>query len=47
MPTMTVDEAEIVYCVVIYRQHRAQPLLNENGLPYELKRPALAKYRRQ
>lgn len=45
------DEAEIAYCVDIYRQRRLQkskaPLLDENGLPYEIKHPNLASYRKR
>lgn len=45
------DEAEIAYLVDIYNQRRAQgskaPLLDENGLPYEIKHPGLAKYRKR
>jgi hypothetical protein len=48
---LVVDEAEVAYCVNIYKQRRATgskaPLLDENGLPYELKHPDLAAYRRQ
>jgi len=48
------DEAEIAYCVEIYNERKATgigfygaPLLDENGLPYELKHEALAKYRKR
>jgi hypothetical protein len=47
------DEAEIAYCAGIYRKRkkagtgfRGAPLLDSNGLPYKLKRPDVAKYRR-
>lgn len=46
-----VDEAEVAYCAEIYRQRRAQgskaPLLDEKGLPYELKHPSLSNLRRR
>jgi hypothetical protein len=45
----TVNEAEVAYCVDIYRQRRAQgskaPLLDDDGSPYELKHPDLFRYR--
>ena len=48
---LVVDEAEVAYCANIYKQRRASgskaPLLDEDGLPYELKHPDLAAYRRQ
>lgn len=50
---MKVDEADILYCVDIYRKRKAlgitggAPLLDENGLPYQLKHPDLSKRRRK
>lgn len=45
------DEAEIAYCVEMYRHRRANnskaPFFDENGLPYEIKHPNLASYRQQ
>lgn len=48
------DEADIAYCAEIYHQRKVAgtgffgaPLLDENGLPYELKHPDLAQYRRK
>jgi len=49
---MRVDEADVLYCVDVYRQRKALgitggvPLLDENGLPYQLKHPDLSKRRR-
>jgi hypothetical protein len=49
---MELDEAEVAYCAEIYHQRqttggtRGVPLLDENGLPYQLKYPDLAKRRR-
>lgn len=50
---MKLDEAEIAYCAEVYHERKASgirsgaPLLDENGLPYELKHPELSKYRRR
>jgi hypothetical protein len=51
---MLFNEAEIAYCAEIYYERKqagtgfyGAPLLDENGLPYELKHPSLAKYRRK
>lgn len=50
---MTLDEADVAYCASIYKQKKESglgyrgPLLDEHGLPYELKRPKLATYRRR
>ena len=50
---MMLDEAEIAYCAQIYHERKAAgirsgaPLLDENGLAYELKRPELSAYRRR
>ncbi|MCB0196001.1 MAG: hypothetical protein KDJ65_28880 [Anaerolineae bacterium] len=48
---MTVNEAEVAYCVDIYRERKETgskaPLLDEMGLPYELKHPSIARYRRR
>jgi len=45
------DEAEISYLVDIYRVRRAKrskaPLLDDNGLPYQIQHPKLAEYRRR
>lgn len=53
-PVKQVDEAEVKYCVDIYRQKKegglgfyGAPLLDEKGLPYQLKRPDVAEYRRR
>ena len=49
---MRVDEADVSYCVDVYRERKALgitggvPLLDENGLPYQLKHPDLSKRRR-
>lgn len=49
---MTVNEAEVAYCVDTYRDQQAKgmvrgtPLFNGDGLPYELKHPELSTYRR-
>ena len=45
-----IDEAEIAYCADVYHQRKGKsgvPLLDENGLPYQLKHPNLSKYRAQ
>ncbi len=46
------NEAEIAYCADIYHERKqagtgfhGAPLLDEDGLPYELKHPDLAQYR--
>lgn len=50
---MTLDEAEVAYCADIYKSKKESglgyrgPLLDKNGLPYELKREKLALYRRR
>ncbi|MEW5958399.1 MAG: hypothetical protein AB1801_11775 [Chloroflexota bacterium] len=47
---MELDEAELAYCAKIYHERKGisgVPLLDENGLPYQLKHPELAKYRRR
>lgn len=48
------DEADVAYCVGVYRQRKASglgfrgaPLLNEHGAPYQLLQPKLAHYRRR
>jgi hypothetical protein len=49
---MELDEADVAYCADVYRQRkkaggtRGVPLLDEKGLPYELKSPEMAQYRR-
>jgi hypothetical protein len=43
-----IDEAEIAYCADVYHQRKGKsgvPLLDENGLPYQLKHPNLSEYR--
>ena len=45
---MELDEAEVAYCAEIYHQRKGRsgvPLLDENGLPYQLKHPGLSRYR--
>ena len=51
---MTLDEADVAYCVDIYERrkrsglgHRGTPLLDETGREYTLKRADVAKYRQQ
>jgi hypothetical protein len=50
---MRVNEADISYCVDVYQERKAMgikggvPLLDENGLPYELKHPTLSQRRRR
>jgi hypothetical protein len=50
---MRVDEAEVAYCTSIYHQRQTAgirsgaPLLNEDGTPYQLKRPELSQQRRR
>jgi hypothetical protein len=50
---MKLDEAEVAYCAYIYHQRKASqvgfgvPLLDEDGLAYELKHPELSQYRRK
>jgi len=50
---MKLDESEIAYCAEVYHERKASgirsgaPLLDENGLPYELKHPELSEYRRR
>jgi hypothetical protein len=50
---MKLDEAEVAYCAEIYHERKAAgirsgaPLLDEDGLPYELKHPELSAYRRR
>lgn len=45
------DEAEVAYLANIYHSRKETgsraPLLDKNGLPYELKHPDLAQYRRK
>ncbi len=49
---MELDEAEVAYCVEVFRKQQESgikygtPLLDENGLPYKLKHPDLSKRRR-
>ncbi len=47
-----INEADIAYCADVYGPRKSAnitrvPLLSENGLPYQLKRPELAEYRRR
>ena len=48
---MELNEADVAYCAEIYHERKANkigfraPLLDEAGLPYQLKHPKLAKYR--
>lgn len=48
-PIVLFNEAEIAYCVDVYKTRNRYPgggpLLDENGLPYSLKWPELSKYR--
>ena len=50
---MRLDEAEVAYCAEIFHERQqagtgsGAPLLDENGLRYELKRPELSEYRRR
>lgn len=50
---MKIDEAEVAYCAEIFHERKAAgirsgaPLLDERGLPYELKHPELSAYRRR
>ena len=50
---MKIDEAEVAYCAEIFHERKAAgirsgaPLLDNYGLPYELKHPELSAYRRR
>lgn len=50
---MELDEAEVAYCAGIYLRRKntgvgfRAPLLDENGLEYQLKHPGLSRYRRR
>ena len=50
---MELDEADVAYCAGIYNERTeagigyGAPLLDDAGLPYQLKRPGLAKYRKK
>lgn len=47
---MELDEAEVAYCAKIYHERggkRGVRLFDENGNPYQLKHPQLARYRRK
>ena len=51
---MTINEAEVAYCADIYHARKESglgfygaPLLDEDGLPYELKHPSIAEYRQR
>lgn len=51
----TINEAEVAYCARLYHERRQNkapgaggaPLLDGNGLPYDLKHPELAQQRRE
>jgi hypothetical protein len=45
-----IDEAEVAYCEWAYHERGGQPgvrIFDDDGLPYELKRPDLSEYRRR
>lgn len=47
---MELDEADIAYCAEIHHKRggiSGAPLLDDDGLPYELKHPDLSKYRQK
>ena len=50
---LSLNEADIAYCSDILHQKKLSgmgyrgPLLDEDGLPYQLKHPSLSRYRRQ
>lgn len=51
---MPLDAAEVEYCVQIYEERKktgigfyGAPLLDDHGLPYQLKRPDVAEYRQR
>lgn len=50
---MTINEADVAYCAAIYKRKKETgigfrgPLLDENGLPYQLKHPSLSLYRKK
>lgn len=50
---MTVNEAEVAYCVDVYKRKKTTgigfrgPLLDKNGLPYKLKHPMLSRQRKK
>ncbi len=50
---MELDEADVAYCATIHAIRRktgvrfGAPLLDETGMPYLLKHPALSRYRRE
>jgi hypothetical protein len=47
---MELDEAEVAYCAEIYHARNGisgVPLLDEDGLAYQLKHPELSEYRRK
>jgi hypothetical protein len=51
---MSLDEATVAYCASVYRSRKkagipgfGAPLLDEIGLPYELKHPRLSEHRRR
>ncbi len=47
---LQVNEADVAYCADVYHSRQGisgVPLLDENGLPYKIKHPDLAKYRRR
>lgn len=45
-----IDEADVAYCRWVYRKRDGRSgarIFDDDGLPYELKRPALSEYRRK
>jgi len=50
---MQIDESDIAYCAEIYHRRKERgigfraPLLDSEGLPYQLKHPKLAEYRKR
>jgi len=50
---MEINEADVAYCAEIYHERKKTgigfraPLLDENGLPYQLKHPKLSEYRKR
>jgi len=50
----TIDEADVAYCAEIYKERKSSgfgfrgvPLLDERGLPYQIKNKKLSEYRRR
>ncbi len=47
---MTIDEADVAYCRWAYQARNGRPgaqIFDSDGMPYELKHPELAEYRRE